>query len=488
MAKKIQRFGRESCCNDAELTGINMSLRFDVIVVGSGPGGYVAAIRASQLGMHTAIVEADELGGICLNWGCIPTKALLKAADVGRTIREAKDYGWEASEPKPNLKKIVAYSRQVSGTLSSGVKFLMKKNGITVVNGWASLEGSGKISVACGDKKENYEADHIILATGARSRTLPSLIPDGENIVTSKEAMIPDSLPQKLLIVGSGAIGVEFASFYNELGSEVTIMEVQDRIVPAEDAEISAAASKAFKKQGITLLTNTKYQSFEKTEKGLKVTFETGNGNAQTSEFDRIISAIGIVGNVDAIGLENTMVQVDRGQIRTDQWMQTNEPGVYAIGDVAGGPWLAHKASHEAVSCVEKIAALESAHPIDKRLIPGCTYSHPQIASVGLTEEQATERGRKVKVGRFPFAGNGKAIALGEPEGLIKLLFDEDTGEVLGAHMIGAEVTELITAIGVAMTLECTEEYLMRTIFPHPTLSEMLHEATLDAFDRAIHI
>lgn len=465
-----------------------MSNEYDLVVIGSGPGGYVAAIRAAQLGMKTAIVEAEELGGVCLNWGCIPTKALLKTADVGRTIREAGDYGWSSSAPKPDIKKIVAYSRQVSGRLSGGVKFLMKKNGVTVLKGWGTLLGGGKLQVSNEDKTVTYSALNIILATGASSRTLSSLIPDGVDVVTSKEAMIPDTIPENILIVGSGAIGVEFASFYNELGSAVTIMEVQDRIVPAEDEEIAAAAAKAFKKQGITLLTKTKYQSFEKKDGGLAVSFETAEGKTETKKFDRIISAIGIVGNVDGLGLENTAIEVDRAQIETNEWMATAEPGVFAIGDVAGGPWLAHKASHEAVCCVEKIANLDSAHPVDKRLIPGCTYSHPQIASVGLTEAEALDQGLKIKVGKFPFAANGKAIALGEHEGLIKLIFEEDTGAVLGAHMIGAEVTELITAIGLAMTLECTEEYLMRTIFPHPTLSEMLYEATLDAFDRAIHI
>ncbi len=465
-----------------------MSKEFDLVVIGSGPGGYVAAIRAAQLGMKTAIVEAEELGGVCLNWGCIPTKALLKTADVGRTIREAKEYGWSSSAPIPNLKDIVGYSRQVSGKLSGGVKFLMKKNNIAVLKGWGTLLGGGKLQVKTGEKTETVSALHIIVATGARSRTLPSLVPDGEQIVTSKEAMVPETIPKKLLIVGSGAIGIEFASFYNEIGSEVTIMEVQDRIVPAEDAEISEAAMKAFKKQGITILTNTTYQSFKKQTDGLSVSYKSADDKIETGQFDRIISAIGIVGNVDGIGLENTVVEVDPAQIKTNEWMATAEPGVYAIGDVAGGPWLAHKASHEAITCVERIAQLDSAHPVDKSLIPGCTYSHPQIASVGLTEAKALELGLKIKVGRFPFAGNGKAIALGESEGLIKLIFEEGTGAVLGAHMIGAEVTELITAIGVAMTLECTEEYLMRTIFPHPTLSEMLHEATLEAFDRAIHI
>lgn len=465
-----------------------MNSEYDVIVIGSGPGGYVAAIRSAQLGLKAAIIEADELGGVCLNWGCIPTKALLKAADVGRTIKEASHFGWKVGKPEPDLKSIVEYSRKVSSKLSGGVQFLMKKNGIAVLKGWGSLLGGGKVQVANKGKEQTVSGKHIILATGARSRTIPSLVPDGKTIITSKEAMVPETLPERLLIVGSGAIGVEFASFYNEIGSKVTIMELLDRIVPAEDEEISAAATKAFKKQGMTILTDTKYQSFKNTDGGVEVTFEKPDGKTATQLFDRVISAIGIIGNVDGIGLENTAVEVDRAQIKTDEWMATAEPGVYAIGDVAGGPWLAHKASHEAVSCVERIAGLESAHPIDKGLIPGCTYSHPQIASVGLTEAQAIEAGKEIKVGRFPFAGNGKAIALGESEGQIKLIFEQETGAVLGAHMIGAEVTELITAIGVAMTLECTEEYLMRTIFPHPTLSEMLHEATLDAFDRAIHI
>ena len=465
-----------------------MSSEFDVVVIGSGPGGYVGAIRAAQLGLKTAIVEAEELGGVCLNWGCIPTKALLKTADVRRTIKDAEHFGWSAGNAEPKLDDIVKYSRDVSGKLSGGVKFLMKKNGIKVLKGWGKLLGNGKVEVSGGKTTETVAAKHIILATGARSRTIPSLEPDGKLIVTSKEAMVPESLPNKLLIVGSGAIGVEFASFYNELGSDVTIMELLDRIVPTEDEEISTAATKAFKKQGMTILTGTHYQSCIKLPEGVEVTYQNADGTAQQAVFDRVISAVGIVGNVEGIGLENTKVEVDRGQIKTDEWMATAEPGVYAIGDVAGGPWLAHKASHEAVACVEKIADLESAHPIDKNLVPGCTYAHPQIASVGLTEAQAQDAGHNIKVGRFPFAGNGKAIALGEAEGLIKLIFETDTGAILGAHMIGAEVTELITAIGVAMTLEATEEYLMRTIFPHPTLSEMLHEASLDADDRAIHI
>lgn len=456
---------------------------YDLIVIGSGPGGYVAAIRAAQLGMKAAIVEAEELGGICLNWGCIPTKALLKTAEVGRTIREAGRYGWTSSALKPILKKIVEYSRQASEKLSSGIKFLMKKNGVIVLKGWGSLQGNGKIQVSIGNKMDTLSALHIILATGASSKTLPSLIPDGMDVVTSKEALVSETIPKSLLVVGSGAIGVEFASFYKEIGSEVTIMEVHGRILPAEDEEISAAAANLFTKQGIHLLNNTKYQSFEKKEGELTITFETADGKSEAKKFDRIISAIGVVGNINGVGLENTAVEVDQGQIKTDKWMATAEPEVYAIGDVAGGPWLAHKASHEAVCCVEKIANLASVYPVDENLISGCTYSHPQIASVGLTEAKALEKGFNIKVGKFPFSGNGKAIAFGEHKGLINLIFEEETGAVIGAHMIGAEVTELITEIGVAMTLECTEEYLMRTIFSHPTLSEMLHEATLDAFN-----
>lgn len=465
-----------------------MSIDFDLIIIGSGPGGYVAAIRASQLGMKTAIVEANELGGICLNWGCIPTKALLKSSDTGRLTQKSELFGWIVSDVKPDLDGIVNYSRDAAQKLSAGVKYLMKKNGIKVFQGWGKLLGKGKIEIAKDDTTQIVCASNIIIATGARSRTIPELQPDGKNIVTSRDAMVPKKLPERLLVVGSGAIGVEFSTFYNELGSAVTIMELEENIVPAEDEEISQMAKKLFVRQGINILTKTSYLTAHSKKNGIEVVYQTGDGSEKIAVFDQIISAIGVTGNIEKIGLENTLVEIDRDRIKTDQWMETAEPGIYAIGDVAGGPWLAHKASHEAITCVEKIAGVGSKHPIDKFLIPGCTYSHPQIASVGLTESLALEMGYELKIGRFPFAGNGKAVALGETEGLIKLIFEKNSGAILGAHMIGVGVTELITTICVAMKLEATEEDLMQMIFPHPTLSETIHEATLNAYNRSLHI
>ncbi|MGQ0527479.1 MAG: dihydrolipoyl dehydrogenase [Alphaproteobacteria bacterium] len=460
---------------------------FDLIVIGGGPGGYVAAIRASQLGMKVALVEAAHLGGICLNWGCIPTKALLRSAEIYTLIKHADQFGLKVGSVEIDFKKIIERSRGVAGQLSKGIGHLMKKNKVTVFDGWGKLQGKGKIAVEKDGKKiEDLEAKHIIIATGARARTLPGLEPDGKLIWTYKEAMVPDELPKSVLVVGSGAIGIEFASFYNALGAAVTVVEIMDRVLPVEDEEISKFAQKAFEKRGMKIITGAKVTKLDKSKTSVKATIEIGAKKAEQT-FDRVIMAVGIVGNTENMGLENTKVKVDRGQIVTNEWLVTGEPGVYAIGDVAGAPWLAHKASHEGVICVEKIAGVKDVHPMKKSNIPGCTYCTPQVASVGLTEKAAKEKGLKVKVGRFPFIGNGKAIALGEPEGLVKTIFDEKTGELLGAHMIGAEVTELIQGYVIARTLETTEAELMHTIFAHPTLSEMMHESVLDAYGKVIH-
>ncbi len=459
--------------------------KFDVVVVGGGPGGYVAAIRAAQLGMATAVVESQHLGGICLNWGCIPTKALLRSAEVGHMLSELDEYGFSADNVAFDLKKVVARSRKVAKRLSGGVAHLLKKNKVTVIDGHGRLSGKGKVAVSNG---ETLEAKHIILATGARARSLPGLEPDGELIWTYKEAMVPETMPKSLLVVGSGAIGIEFASFYNALGAEVTVVEVVDRVLPVEDAEISAMAEKAFAKQGMTIHTGATVKALDKKGGKVTATIAHGDGKSEQKTVDRVILAIGITGNVEDIGLDGTKVEVDRGHVVVDEWLRTGEPGVYAIGDLVGPPWLAHKASHEGVLCVEKIAGVEGVHPLDTSNIPGCTYCRPQVASVGLTEDAAKEAGHEIRVGRFPFLGNGKAIALGEPDGMVKTVFDAKTGELLGAHMIGAEVTELIQGYVVAKSMEGTELDLMHSIFPHPTLSEMMHESVLDAYDRAIHI
>ncbi len=469
---------------------------FDLIVVGGGPGGYVAAIRAAQLGLKTALVEREHLGGICLNWGCIPTKALLRTAELAHLIGRADEFGLKAELTGIDLKKVVARSRAVAAQLTKGVSGLMKKNKIPVIEGEARLDGLAagglrQLAVTGADGKalDGLTAQNVILATGARARTLPGLEPNGKTIVTYKEAMVPETMPKKLLVVGSGAIGMEFASFYSDLGAEVTVVEVLDRILPVEDADISKFAAQAFEAQGMNLMTSATVASL-KAARG-KVTAEIApadGGKAKKLAFDRVILAIGITGNVENLGLEGTRVKVVGGHITIGKWGETGERGVFAIGDVAGPPWLAHKASHEGVACVEHLAGLEGVHPLDAGNVPGCTYCRPQVASVGLTEAQAKEQGHGVKIGRFPFMANGKAIALGEAEGLVKTVFDAETGALLGAHMIGAEVTELIQGFAVARTLETTEAELMATIFPHPTLSEMMHESTLAAYGRVLHM
>jgi dihydrolipoamide dehydrogenase len=461
--------------------------QFDLIVIGGGPGGYVAAIRAAQLGMKTVCVEREHLGGICLNWGCIPTKALLRSAEVYHTLQHLDEYGLSADNISFDAAKVVKRSRNVAKQLSGGVAHLLKKNKVTVIDGEGKLAGNGKVAVTLTKGgEETLSAEHIILATGARARELPGLEPDGDKVWSYKEAMVPEDIPASILVVGSGAIGMEFASFYADMGAEVTVVEVIDRILPVEDAEISAFVHKSFEKRGVKIMTGAKVTNLDKSGDGVAATIETKDGET-TLTIAKVISAVGITGNVENIGLEDTKVETDRGHITIDEWCQTGEPGVYAIGDVAGPPWLAHKAMHEGVVCVEKIAGKGHPHPLDPTRIPGCTYCRPQVASVGLTEAKAKEQGFEVKVGKFPFMGNGKAIAQGEPEGLVKTVFDAKTGELLGAHMVGAEVTELIQGYTIAKTLEGTEAELMGTVFPHPTLSEMMHEAVLDAYGQTLH-
>ncbi len=461
---------------------------FDLVVVGGGPGGYVAAIRAAQLKMKVAVVEREHLGGICLNWGCIPTKALLRCSDINHLLHHLDAYGFTAEKVSFDLAKVVKRSRQVAGQLSNGVKFLLNKNKVTVFDGHAKLAGKGKLKVEKDGKPvADLAAKHIILATGARARTFPGLEPDGKLVWTYKEAMVPPTMPKSLLVVGSGAIGVEFASFFRNMGAEVTVVEVLDRVLPVEDEEISAFARKQFEKQGMKIMTSATVKALKKASDKVTATVEMG-GKSTDITVDRVILAVGIVGNTENIGLEGTKVKVEKTHVVVNQWLETGEPGVYAIGDLVGPPWLAHKASHEGIICVEKIAGLPDVHPLDVTRIPGCTYCMPQVASVGLTEKAAKEKGYEIKVGRFPFIGNGKAIALGEPEGMVKTVFDAKTGELLGAHMVGAEVTELIQGYGVAKTLESTEAELMQAVFPHPTLSEMMGEAVLAAYGRAIHI
>lgn len=464
--------------------------QFDLAIIGAGPGGYVAAIRAAQLGMKTAIVERDQLGGICLNWGCIPTKALLRTSELYAAMRRAGEFGLACDNVRFDLARVVERSRKVAERLSNGVAYLMRKNKIEVIKGTARLRGQGRIAVigVGGEALVEIEAAHVILATGARARTLPGLEPDGKLIWTYKEAMLPPSFPQSLLIVGSGAIGIEFASFYRSLGAEVTVVEILPRILPAEDAEISELARKAFARQGIAIHTGTRVERLVKGTDSVTATLRKEDGSAAEIATSRVILAIGITGNVEGLGLEALGVKIEKGHIVVDEWCRTGASGLYAIGDVTGPPWLAHKASHEGVLCVEKIAGVDGVHPLDKTAIPGCTYSAPQVASVGLTEEQARAAGHALKIGRFPYSANGKAIALGETEGLVKTIFDAQSGALLGAHLIGAEATELIQGLVIAKTLETTEAELMAAIFPHPTLSEMIGESVLDAYGRALHI
>jgi dihydrolipoamide dehydrogenase len=464
---------------------------YDVIVIGSGPGGYVTAIRAAQLGLKTAIVERDKLGGICLNWGCIPTKALLRSAEVYRNAQHAKDYGLSIEGLKFDPEAVVKRSRGVAGRMEKGVQFLMKKHKIDVLMGEARLEKSSaapNVIVKGKDGEATHDAKHVILATGARAREIPAagLKADGKRVWTYRDAMAPPSWPESLLVFGSGAIGIEFASFYAAFGVKTTVVELLDRVLPVEDEEISAFAKKRFEKEGLKILTSTEAKSLKATANGVEAVVQA-NGKQETLTASHAIVAVGITGNIENIGLEPLGVKTDRGHIVTDGYGKTNVAGLYAIGDVTGGPWLAHKASHEGVICVEAIAG-KKPHAMLKERIPGNTYSHPQVASVGLTEAKAKAAGREVRVGRFPFVGNGKAVALGEDQGLVKVVFDAKTGELLGAHMVGAEVTELIQGYVVAMNAEVTEQELMETVFPHPTLSEMMHEAVLDAYGRVLHV
>lgn len=478
-----------------------MSETYDVLIIGAGPGGYVTAIRAAQLGFKTAVVDREHLGGICLNWGCIPTKALLRSAEIYHYMQHAADYGLSAKEVSFDAAAIVKRSRSVSGRLNGGVGMLLKKNKVDVIWGEATIDAAakgnepGKVTVKETKRAEapkgakgagTYQAKHIVVATGARPRVLPGIEPDKKLIWTYYDAMVPETMPKSLLVMGSGAIGIEFASFYRTMGAEVTVIELLPQILPVEDAEIAGLARKRFEKQGIKILTGAKVTKVEKGADSVTATVEDDKGKTQTLTAEKLISAVGVVGNIENLGLEKLGVKIERGVVVNDGLGRTNVPGLYAIGDVAGPPMLAHKAEHEGVICIETIKGLHT-HPMDKGKIPGCTYCHPQIASVGLTEAKAKDLGFSIKVGRFPFAGNGKAIALGEPDGLIKTIFDAKTGQLLGAHMIGAEVTELIQGYVVAMNLETTEEELMHTVFPHPTLSEMMHESVLDAYGRVIH-
>ena len=464
-----------------------MADTYDLIILGSGPGGYVAAIRAAQLGLKTVIVEREALGGICLNWGCIPTKALLRTSEIYHYMAHAADYGLKAEKVGFDLDALVKRSRTVAGQLNAGVKYLMKKNKVAVVEGEGTITAKGKLSVVGDGKTTELEAKHIIIATGARARELPFAKSDGKRIWTYRHAMVPAEMPSNLLVIGSGAIGVEFASFYSDMGAKVTIVEMLDRILPVEDEEISDFMLKALTRQGMTIHLGAGVEKLEAGAKGVKAAIKAKDGKVESVEYSHVIVAVGIAANTENIGLEALGVKTERGHVLTDGFGRTNVEGIYAIGDVTGPPWLAHKASHEGVICVEAIAGVKDVHPMTTGNIPGCTYSRPQVASVGLTEAKAKEGGREIKVGKFPFIGNGKAIALGEVEGFVKTVFDAKTGELLGAHMIGAEVTELIQGYVIARELETTETELMRTTFAHPTLSEMMHESVLDAYGRALH-
>ncbi|WP_322889273.1 MULTISPECIES: dihydrolipoyl dehydrogenase [unclassified Yoonia] len=459
---------------------------FDLIVIGAGPGGYVAAIRASQLGMNVVVIERENLGGICLNWGCIPTKAMLRSSEVFHLMHRAKEFGLSVDKVSYDLDAVVKRSRGVAKQMEGGVKHLLKKNKVTVIMGEATIPAKGKVTVKTDAGTEELTAKNIVLATGARARNLPGLEADGERVWSYRHALVPPHMPKKLLVIGSGAIGIEFASFYNTLGAETTVVEVMDRVLPVEDAEISAFAKKQFVKQGMTIMEKATVKQLDRAKDKVTAHIESG-GKVEKRDFDTVISAVGIVGNVEGLGLEALGVKIDRTHVVTDEYCRTGVEGLYAIGDIAGAPWLAHKASHEGVMVAELIAG-KHAHPVKPESIAGCTYCHPQVASVGYTEAKAKELGYTVKVGKFPFIGNGKAVALGEPEGLIKTVFDAKTGELLGAHMVGAEVTELIQGYVIGRQLETTEEDLMNTVFPHPTLSEMMHESVLDAYDRVIHM
>ncbi|QHQ34661.1 dihydrolipoyl dehydrogenase [Algicella marina] len=459
---------------------------FDLIVIGAGPGGYVAAIRGAQLGLNVAVVEREHVGGICLNWGCIPTKALLRSSEVFHLMHRAKEFGLKAEGVDFDFEAVVTRSRDVAKQLAGGVGHLLKKNKVTVIMGEATLPAKGKVAVKTEKGSEELTAKSIVVATGARARELPGLEADGDLVWTYKHALQPPRMPKKLLVIGSGAIGIEFASFYNTLGADTTVVEVMDRVLPVEDAEISAFAKKQFTKQGMKIMEKAMVKQLDRGKGKVTAHVETG-GKVEKLEFDSVISAVGIVGNVEGLGLEELGVKIDRSHVITDEFCRTGVDGLFAIGDIAGAPWLAHKASHEGVMVAELIAGKNKVHPIKPESIAGCTYCHPQVASVGFTEAKAKEKGYEIKVGRFPFIGNGKAIALGEPEGMIKTVFDAKTGELLGAHMVGAEVTELIQGYVVGRQLETTEEDLMETVFPHPTLSEMMHESVLDAYGKALH-
>lgn len=462
-----------------------MAQTYDMVVIGAGPGGYVAAIRGAQLGLKVACIEREHLGGICLNWGCIPTKAMLRSAEVYHLMHRARDFGLKAEGIGYDLDAVVKRSRGVAKQLSGGIGHLFRKNKVTVIMGEAKLAGKGKVSVKTDKGHEEIAAKSIVLATGARARELPGLEPDGKQVWNYKHALVPPHMPKKLLVIGSGAIGIEFASFFNTLGAKTTVVEVMERVLPVEDEEISAFARKQFVKQGMTIMEKATVRKLDRKDGVVTAHIETGD-KVETQDFDTVISAVGIVGNTEGLGLEEAGIKIDRTHVVTDEYCRTGVDGIYAIGDLAGAPWLAHKASHEGVMVAELIAGRHP-HPIKPGSIAGCTYCHPQVASVGLTEAKAKEMGHDVKVGRFPFIGNGKAIALGEPEGMIKTVFDARTGELLGAHMVGAEVTELIQGYVIGRQLETTEQDLMETVFPHPTLSEMMHEAVLDAYGRAIH-